>query len=184
MKKNTIIWIVIIVILALLGIWYFTSMNSSPSAENTTATSTTDSSGQQVATTGNMSTTFHSIFTQGGSHECSYEQASSSAKSSNVIYISNGQMRGEFRTTTGGGTSANLMIYDGGLLYTWKEGTTVGTKTSIKTVADLPAVIPADLTSGAIFGPSSDNVSWDCHDWIRDPKQFVVPTYVKFTTKA
>jgi hypothetical protein len=99
-----------------------------------------------------------------------------------VIYISNGKMRGEFRATAGTVTSANLMIYNGGYLYSWVEGTTVGKKTSINSLADLPAVIPQDLTSGAIYGTSSDSVGWDCHDWLTDNSVFVIPTYVKFTT--
>jgi hypothetical protein len=99
-----------------------------------------------------------------------------------VIYISNGKMRGEFRSTSGTVSSANLMIYNGGYLYSWVEGTTVGKKTSINSLSDLPAVIPKDLTSGAIYGTSDNSVGWDCHDWLTDNSVFVIPTYVKFTT--
>ena len=89
-------------------------------------------------------------------------------------------MRGEFRTIVGNDTSANLMIYSGGILYSWKEGATTGKKSSIKSLAELPEAIPNDLTSGGGFGVSMDNVSWDCHYWAKDPKMLVVPTYVKF----
>jgi len=37
------------------------------------------------------------------------------------------------------------------------------------------------LTGGAILRVSDDNVSWDCHDWARDVKLFVIPAYVTFS---
>jgi hypothetical protein len=181
MNNKTLVWILILVVLGGLAYWYFSGSqaNMAPSSQTTdTATSNTsgNTTGQNLATTN----TFHSIFTQQGNYSCSYEQVATSSQSSSIIYIADGKMRGEFRTTTSTGTKADLMIYSGGLLYSWKEGAVVGTKTSIKTLADLPSVIPADLTSGAILGASNNNVSWDCHDWIKDTTQFTIPTYVKF----
>ena len=179
-------WTVIVLIVIGFGVWYMRSNN--PGAYQSTygsqsQTTTNSNPGNPTGTPVNNPNTFHSIFTQAGSHECSYEQVGT-PRSSSVIYISDGEMRGEFRTVTVNGTSADLMIYNGGYLYTWKEGATVGTKTTIRTIADLPQVIPTDLTSGAIIGiTSSNNVSWDCHDWIRDPKQFVIPSYIKFSVK-
>ena len=170
-------------VIGALAFWYFsgsnTTVNSTPqqSVSTTTTGSVTTTAGTEQPVVTN---TFHSIFTQQGSYSCTYEQVTTSSRSSSVIYIASGMMRGEFRTTTGTGTKADFMIYRGGSLYSWKEGATVGTKASIKTLADLPSVIPTDLTSGAIIGASSNNVSWDCHDWINDPTQFVIPTYVKF----
>jgi len=90
-------------------------------------------------------------------------------------------MRGEFRTVTASSSIANIMIYTGGYLYSWREGATVGKKSSIKTIAELPQVIPDDLTSGAVFGTSMDNVSWDCHDWLKDLKMFVIPSSMTFS---
>lgn len=187
MNKNTVnavIGVIVVVILVALGIWYFNSSNTAGTAtpEQTATTTTTVSTTvtNTSAATPASPTTFKSIFTQSGNHECTYEQVGTSTQSSSVIYISNGDMRGEFRTT-GTVTSADLMIYNGGYLYSWKEGATVGKKSSIKSLADLPQVIPQDLTSGAIFGVSTNNVSWDCHDWITDPTFFVLPTYVTFS---
>lgn len=190
MNKNTIIGVIIIVLIAL-GMWYF---YSSKNINATTETATTTVSGSTDATTAtgiasNTTTakpagtsTFRSIFTQSGNHQCSYEQVGTSNRTSSVVYIADGKMRGEFRTMSGNDTVANLMIYDGGYLYSWREGMTVGKKTTIRTVADLPSAIPQDLTSGAILGVSMDSVGWDCHDWAKDPKIFVIPTYVKFSS--
>jgi hypothetical protein len=122
--------------------------------------------------------TYVSIFNQSGSHECLYESVDGSTRKHNRIYIADGKMRGEFRTV---GQVGTLMVYNGGYLYTWKEGTTIGTKSLISTLADLPELIPQDLTSKIIFGKSgSNNASWDCHPWIKDGSMLSVPSYVKF----
>jgi len=185
MNKNLIIGAIIVVILILLGFWYVSSLTPATPAPVTSTTATSTTTNVPTTTTPATVATksaFKSIFTQSGNHECTYQQVGGSTQGTSVIYISNGKMRGEFRTTGGTVSSANLMIYNGGYLYSWVEGTTVGKKTSINSLADLPAVIPQDLTSGAVFGTSADSVGWDCHDWLTDNSIFVIPTYVKFTT--
>ena len=182
MNQNTIIGGIVVIILAVLGIWYFSSNTTGTAGQDQTAT-TSDSTGTTGTTAGTAANpnTFRSIFTQSGNHVCTYAQVTASGQSSNAVYIADGKMRGEFRTVSGTGTLADLMIYTGGILYSWKEGATVGKKSSIKSLADLPQAIPGDLTSGAILGFSLDNVSWDCHDWARDVKLFVIPAYVTFS---
>jgi hypothetical protein len=190
MNRNTIIGIVIVVLI-ILGAWYFMSDKSSDTAmqgDNATTTSpvtetpvTPGSAAAETPATAAQTATFKSIFTQTGNHECKYEQVGSSTRTSSVIYIADGKMRGEFRTI-GTTNSANLMVYSGGTLYSWKEGATTGKKTTIKSVADLPEAIPADLTSGAVYGTSANNVGWDCHDWSKDSKILTPPTSVTFTS--
>lgn len=187
MKQSTLIGIVAVIILAVLGVWYYSS-NSNPATdtqtETATSSDTTGVTGTPAATTPAAgSSTFRSIFTQTGNHQCDYTQTGTSSQGNSVIYIADGKMRGEFRTTTSGISTASLMIYTGGYLYSWKEGATTGTKSSIKTIADLPEVIPSDLTSGVILGTGSDNVGWNCHDWLKDTKLFTIPAYVTFSAR-
>ena len=182
MNPKTLIGGIVAVIIILFGIWYFAS-NSIGAGAPTAATST-ESSGTAPGTSAaapRSTNTFRSIFTQSGNHECRYEQVGTSSQTTSVVYIADGKMRGEFRTI-GAVPSANLMIYSGGVLYSWKEGATTGKKTSISALSDLPQAIPQDLSSGAIFGVSSENVSWDCHDWARDVRLFILPTYVTFSS--
>src|SRR6185369_14447468 len=132
MNQKTLIWVVGIVVLVGLGIWYFSSSNSVVTpAQTGTPTNSTGATGGTKPTTPVSGNTFHSIFTQTGSHECLYQQVEASSQTSSIIRIADGKMRGEFRTT-GANPSANLMIYSGGILYSWKEGATVGKKSSIK----------------------------------------------------
>ncbi len=188
MNQKTVIWGIVVIILIVLGVWYFSSMTpNTATSVTTTATSTATSTTPTapvttVPVTAATKSAFKSIFTQSGNYECTYQQVGGSTQGMSTIYISGGKMRGEFRTTSGAASSANLMIYNGGYLYSWVEGTTVGKKTSISSLADLPQVIPQDLTSGAIFGTNDNSVGWDCHDWLTNNSLFVIPTYVKFTT--
>ncbi|MES2087533.1 MAG: hypothetical protein V4467_00920 [Patescibacteria group bacterium] len=175
MNRNIIIGIVVVAILAILGIWYFSS-STMPSVPAETSSTNTQTNVTPVKNT----TTFRSIFAQSGNHQCSYEQVNPTSRSTSVVYIADGKMRGEFRTITATTSTANLMIYSGGLLYSWKEGAVTGKKLSITSVAELPEVIPSDLTSGAVYGTNPDNVSWDCHDWLMDAKLLTVPANIKF----
>ena len=183
---NKIIAGIIIIVLVVLGYWYY---SSSPAGQGTTATSatstalgtTTAPSAPSKGTVKPAGTnTFRSIFAQSGSHQCNYERVDATGQSATVIYIGDGKMRAEFRTLSGTMAPATFMIYTGGYLYTWQEGTALGTKTTIKTVADLPTAIPKDLTSAVVLGTNLNNVGVNCRDWAKDAKMFVLPAYVKF----
>ena len=186
MDQKTVIGGVIAIIIIIGGVLYFNSSMmggdaaQSPTADTTSTTPPAGGTGVTVTNPGKDTATFRSIFAQSGSHECKYDGLDGSSKISNVIYIADGKMRGEFRTTNGTGVVADMMIYDGGLLYSWKEGASVGKKTSITSIAQLPHAIPSDLTSGAVLGTSKENISWDCHFWIMNAKLLALPTYVKF----
>ena len=121
------------------------------------------------------------LFPKTGSYECRYEQVTGGIRSSNVVYIADGKMRGEFRTTDikGVGTS-NIMIYNSPNLYIWVEGKSVGTVTQPKSLKDIPAVIPTDVHEGRVLGYGSDSVSWDCHAWIKNSSMLIKPAYVKY----
>jgi hypothetical protein len=194
MNQKTLIGILVAVIVIVLSFWYFSSMstnNGIGAATTTSQTAVTTSTPttpakpavKPVTSTGTPKT-FKSIFTQTGNYECTYELVDTNSRSSSVIYISGGKMRGEFRSNTNGVISADLMIYSGGYLYSWREGASVGKKSTINSLSDLPSIIPHNLTSGAIFGTNTDNVSWDCHPWNTDSKLLLIPSYVKFTAGA
>lgn len=184
MKQSTIVAGIIALLAIVFGLWYFMSPATTTDDQMmaTTTTTTTGTTGTNTTGTTPKKTpvTFKSIFAQTANTQCDYAQTDTNSNGASVIYISGGKMHGEFRADINGAKTASIMIYNGGYLYSWKEGATVGTKASIKSLADLPAVIPTDLTSGAILGTGSENVSWNCHAWNTDPKMFVLPTYVTF----
>lgn len=126
------------------------------------------------------STTYKSLLTQTGSYECDYSSASGEGQTSNVIYIYGGKMRGEFRTISAGNSSGNLFVYDGHYMYQWKEGASIGTRTVLTSLSQLPLIIPKDLTSGAIVGNSYESVGWQCHSWLTNKALLTPPSYVTF----
>lgn len=127
-----------------------------------------------------MKVSLGGIFAEKGNYQCDYEQVSQQTRSSNVIYISNGKMRGEFRTSTALESTATMVVYDGSYLYVWTEGKSAGVVSQPKTIKDLPGIIPEDVSSGRILGNSSDNVSWNCHAWSVKPSLLAKPSYVSF----
>ena len=193
MNKNYLFAGLIIIVLLAIGVWMRAgSGGPGPAAPDTTtntqAPTTPDVVGSIPAPVpptkpGAGVPAFKSIFAESGNHECKYEQVTSTGRTSNVVRIADGKMRGEFRTTTGTVTSANLMVYSGGALYVWQEGKTTGNKSSINSISQLPYAIPVDLASGKVLGTSSNNVSWDCHTWIPDAKQLSAPSYVTFSAR-
>ncbi len=186
--KQTIIWVVIIgAIIA--GIFLYRARQTAQDLASATALATsttgsnTTSGGAMTSgsnTTGSMKTTLGGIFDDPGSYQCDYEQVSQKSKSTNVVYIANGRLRGEFRTTTATTTTLSMMVYDGTNLYVWNEGQSTGTVSVPKTIRDLPGVLPEDLTSGRILGTSSNSVGWNCHAWSKDLTKLVKPSYVTF----
>jgi hypothetical protein len=141
---------------------------------------TNTSTGNTGTNVAGMKVSLGGIFAEAGNHQCDYERVSQSDRNSSVLYFSGGKMRGEFRTYAGEESMNTLMVYDGSYLYTWVEGKTVGTKTEPKTIKDLPALIPEDITSGRILGTSANNISWNCHAWNKDASKLLVPKAVKF----
>ncbi len=114
------------------------------------------------------------------STKCSYETVTDAARTSSVLFMSKGVLRGEFRTWNATSASTDFVHYDGSYVYTWKEGTSSGTKRVVATLADLPALIPRDLTGGSVLGTATNNASWDCHQWIVESAKMTLPTYVSF----
>ncbi len=134
--------------------------------------------------TGGSGNTYHSLLTQTGNYECDYSQVQSSGQAKNVIYLSGGKMRAEFRSTSSGVGTSNLAVYDGHYLYEWQEGFSTGTKTVLTSLSQLPAAIPTDLTSGKIYGSSYESVGWLCHPWSADASLLAPPSYVTFTAAS
>lgn len=191
MNKN-LLFVLVIIAVVVLGVWFSSSSSSNTSdsmSTSTEAASTPQSATQQTqqkaapkaATKGvPNSTTYKSLLTQTGSYQCDYTAVDAKGQSTNVIYIYGGKMRGEFRTTSPGESTANLFVYDGQYLYQWKEGMSVGTRTLLTSLSQLPLIIPKDLTSGAIIGNSYTSVGWQCHTWLTNKALLTPPSYVTF----
>ena len=188
--KNNYIWAVVALVVIIVGILLFSGKkNTSELTENATSTSKDTSktplssvkpSATAPAPIVGMKTSLGGIFDEKGNYQCDYKSLGSSEQTSNTVYVSNGKMRGEFRTYQTGASTGNIVVYDGDYLYVWTEGQSTGKISQPKTLADLPGIIPEDVSSGRILGTSANNVSWNCHAWSRDASKLVRPSYVTF----
>jgi len=179
------VWGLVIVVILAIGTWFLlvpssTQQSAGVNSATTTSQATTQSAPKAPSpiTGGN---TYKSLLTQEGNYECDYDQVTTSGQNHNVVYISDGKLRAEFHNNTGAG-AASLAVYDGHYLYTWTEGKSTGTQTVVTSLGQLPAAIPQDLTSGKIYGNSTDSVGWKCHVWLVNKSLLVPPSYVKFSS--
>jgi len=182
MNSKTALIVVIVLILAALGLWYSAPGMTGVSETATSTAPAEPAQGQppKSPTPIQGGNTYKSLLTQKGNYQCDYDQVQSTGQGHNVIYLSDGKMRAEFHNVTGDVKAGSLSVYDGRYLYVWDEGKTVGTRTTVTSLGQLPAAIPKDLTSGKIYGTAYESVGWKCHTWLVDKTLLVPPAYVKF----
>ncbi len=189
MNKN-IIWGSVAVIVIVLFAWLLSSGGNTPVPNENTNTSTgqntnTDTTKPQVATnpkvvTPTITQTFTNVLPRLGNYQCDYEEVTQSTRSTNTIYLSEGKMRGEFRSRDAqGNVTASMMVYDGVNLYTWTEGKTTGTVTQPKSLSDFPPIIPKDIVGAKVLGSGLFSASWYCNPWPKDPSMLAKPSYLK-----
>lgn len=140
---------------------------------------TSPANGPKALTHISGGSTYKSMLTQEGNYECDYDQVTADGQYHNVIYLSDGKLRAEFRSPTGN-TPSSLSLYDGRYLYVWTEGTTHGVRTTITSLGQLPNAIPKDLTNGHIYGNAYNSVGWICHSWAVNSSLLTPPRYVTF----
>ena len=185
-NKNIIIGAIILLIVVIGG-WYLWSQNngSTAGAAAVTATTTESTAGTDVgavAPVGTGTGPLQNVFSRGGNYTCTFSTVSTAAgsgsNSSGTIYVAGGKTRGEFSATSNTGTMTLVhIIRTSTENYTWIEGQPTGIETAI-TPTTATRINPA----GAGFSDDAlASVSWDCHPWVPDPKQFVPPTLITFT---
>jgi hypothetical protein len=192
--KNNYLWGLLIFIAVLLGAillglssagydsMEYANKNTTPTPEQPTTTTSKSAVTTTVkpAPVSGMQTSLGGIFSMRGTYQCDYEAVTPSSRASNTVFFSDGKLRGEFRTISAGLGMSTIIVYDGSYLYTWTEGKATGTVSQPKTLADLPGILPTDVSSGKILGSGLNNVSWNCHAWSKDPSKLVKPSYVTF----
>jgi hypothetical protein len=167
------------------AVWGFSTLNQSARmqdlADSNPATSkTTTGSKSTTKVTASPTPTFTNILPKAGNYMCTYNVIASGIKNINTLYLADGKMRGEFRSTNAQGISlANIMVYDGRYLYSWVEGQSNGTVSEPKSISDLPAIIPRDIVTSRSLGSGLNNASWECHAWSKDSTMLMKPSYLR-----
>ncbi len=121
------------------------------------------------------------LIARGGDYKCTFDQVVENSRSTGTVYISNGKMRGDFKSdVSAAGTNMSVeshMISDGEYMYTWSSMMPTGMKLKIDQTI---------TTSSETFGQQGSfdanmQLSYDCDPWSPDSSQFTLPSAITFT---
>jgi hypothetical protein len=106
----------------------------------------------------------------GGGQQCSFKNE----RSSGVVYIGTGMMRGDITTEVSGTSLISHMVVDNKTSYVWVDGQTTGFKVNIDPNAQTPTA------SGQQGVDINQKVDYNCNPWSVDALQFNLPKGVTF----
>lgn len=171
MATSKILYIVIGLAVVGGGAWWALSGTSSETGEqeSTEVSATTDS---PETFSGN----FQALLARSGSHKCEMSTTTNGVTTSGVIYVANGNVRGDFSSAVPQyGTIESHMISKEGFVYTWTSMSSQGFKFPV-------AVDGAVNTSGNTQADAllKTNYSYTCTPTTVTSAQFELPSGVKF----
>jgi hypothetical protein len=180
MNKNSLIvgGILLLLILIAIGIFVLKGKNTVQKAgnqgvqENTTANQTIPPNSAET-----IQGTINSLLTGGKSVKCTFSDKKESASIEGTIYVANGKMRGDIKTSTDKTTIINHMVVDSQYSYLWTDMDNKGFKftnsnnnTNTNTSQNNQA---ADLNK---------TYNYNCQGWSADNSLFTPPSNITFST--
>ncbi len=183
-KRDEYIVAGVVIVIALVLVWWWGTNSNyevvGNNTENATKTTTTTKKSTNTTPAPNpVVDTFTNLLPKIGNYACTYEETTPAQRSTDVVYLSGGRMRAEFRTYTAQSGTNTLMVYDGVNIYKWTEGKATGEISHPKSLADFPSIIPKNILTGVSLGSGLNNASWNCRPWIVDPTLLVKPAYLQ-----
>jgi hypothetical protein len=126
------------------------------------------------STTQTQNTTLKNLIAMGGSNKCTFSSSTQNSQSDGVVYIANGQMRGDFTSVAAGKTIQSHMIVKDNTSYIWSDTAAQGFKMSFDAMAT-----QNDANPQASVDPNAQ-VAYSCSSWGTDANMFVLPTNITF----
>ena len=164
MNNKTVIAVVVVVIVLVAGFFMFKGKSAPTNAPaDNSSVATNPEAPKQNSLKG--------LLTLGTSQQCTFNDTVSN--NSGTVYVSSGQMRGDFSAQVNGKTEASHMISDGQTSYVWMDGTSTGFKMKFD------ASTQGNTQSQGV--DANKNMDFNCSSWIADASLFIVPAPVKFT---
>jgi len=127
------------------------------------------------AATGGVGTqmSLKDLLAEGGSQKCAFMSSTDSSESSGTVYVSDGQMRGDFTSMAGGQSVMSHMVVTDSTSYVWTDNYPQGMMMSFDSMTagqegDQAAVDPNALAD------------YSCEPWAADAGAFVLPDGVDF----
>ena len=120
---------------------------------------------------------FSEFLKQGGAYKCEVKQSMSDLENSGTMYVSGGNLRGEFSTVAEGKTFLSSFLSRDGYTYTWSS-MTPGMGFKIKAEAETSDE-GADING--TYAWSADQIGdYNCENWVVDATKFELPKNVTF----
>ena len=174
LKQKQLMVAAAVIILLLLGVggYFLFSKNQAPYTQSQTSNTT---SGQE---SGSAMNSIVDLLTGGQTVTCTFSSPvdENGYSGKGTIYISSGNMRGDFETTMDGKITNMSMIRKGSDNYIWGDGMETGMKMTIA---------PEDLTKKTDeankYVDLNKKVDYKCSPWGVDQSKFTPPSNIKFT---
>lgn len=163
-----------VVVVVLLGLGWWSMQGRGTGQEASTGET------QESAAPTSGPTSLKGLLGLGLAQQCTFSDTTEGAMTSGTVYVSNGKMRGDFTSTTGGQTVTSHMISDSTNSYIWMDGQSTGLKTTFEAQADgdTPTSSPAAQTGGVDV---NKDVNYSCSPWLVDSSKYNLPSGVQFT---
>lgn len=179
MGNKVVIGILVIITLILAGAGVTWFKNSASLKTDQPALEATTSPAAQASVSSDTRMALKDLFSSSKSQKCTFSDTNSG--SSGTIYMSDGQMRGDFTSVSQGQTVMSHLIVINNTSYVWTDASDQGVKMSYEKVTQLTSSTASAQTSGTTMPISLDQkVSYECSAWTKDPALLTLPTTVKF----
>ncbi len=174
LKQKQIIIAVIVLVLLLLGLGGYLMFGKNTAPQQNQTSNTTP--GQQ--TTNSAMNSLMNLITSGSNVTCDYnlptDENGYSVKG--TVYLSQGNMRGDFVTITEGKSTNMSMIRKGNDNYIWGDAIEAGIKMTLD-----PEDLQTETNEASKYVDLNKEVDMRCNPWGVDQSKFNPPTNVKFT---
>ena len=160
--NKTLMWVLVGVVVVAGGFYILKGDKSEPTE------TVQEETGKKMA--------FSEFIKQGGSYKCEVKQSMDDFNTGGTVYISGGNIRGDFNTVAEGQTAQTSFILKDGFTYNWSSlAPNMGVK--------VPVAVDSETTvNSEVYSWSANQIGdYDCEPWVADASMFIVPTNINFT---
>jgi hypothetical protein len=180
MDKRIIMVIGVLAVLLLIGGGAFYAMKPKITSGPATNEGNLSAANQNnpTGTPQSIQGTLKNLLTEGKSVSCTYTNNQANYATSGTVYVANGKMRSDFKSTMADKpeTSGHIIV-DGTYSYVWTDQNNQG----FKVLMAQPTTSPAAGQTGGSQGPDlNQQVNYTCNSWTPDNSMFSLPANVTF----
>ncbi|MBI3984393.1 MAG: hypothetical protein HY344_00410 [Candidatus Levybacteria bacterium] len=174
LKQKQLIIAAAVIILLLLGLGGYLMFGKNTTPQQNQTSNTT--SGEQ--TTNSAMNSLVNLITSGANVTCSFDMTGTDNEFSGkgTVYVSSGNMRGDFQTTVDGKVTNMSMIRKGNDNYIWGDQMESGIKMTIS-----PDDLKTETNEANKYFDYNKQLDYKCNPWGADQSKFNPPSNVKFT---